>query len=519
MSELDALALEAWTTPARAKELWKLAKKHPAMARSAWAFEWVRKKSYETPTHIFQNQLEWVAIGLALHGDPRVLPFVVGGARSRWDFGRVLLAWLETDRTDRARVAAAVRPWLTSDDTGVHEWKLAARCLAHVGTPDDGVAVAERLGRCFDGMWSPDAGTTVRMEGHAASLGKSLLRLGVPRSFVPMLEAVVASEGRSIDRARGTAALLLASTGAGLDPIARGVRFQIERDLAGRVTYGQILALGALGKVAPAEARRGLAEMIRTVEQKRETAEMHVAAAAALVDLGETADLVGAATACLGGDRYGWSDRIEQTVFVLDLVAERTDLPPELARPWLHDDDTRLHRAAHRALKRRGAKLPEVRVYDACTLHHTPPETLRAALRDPATVPRSLVVEHFVRHPDPAAAPALREGWAELPPPRHRDDDRRDTRRDWLRALLATGDVDARQVVVRALEADEGAIPVADLPSAFARSVATTFLRTKDKRLRDEAKHWISTRTSEPEVVLTLESLGLAPEDFPRRSK
>jgi hypothetical protein len=514
--ELDQLATEAWTTPARAKELWKTAKKHPAMARSAWAYDWVRKKGYETEHHIFRNQLEWMAIGLALHGDPRVLPFLVARAGARWDFGRMVLAWLETDRTDGPRLAAAARTWIAGDDTDVHQWKLGARCLAYVGTADDGPLVADRLGACFDAMWSPDVSTTVRMEGHAASLGASLARIGVPRSFVPMLESVVSSEGSSIDRARGTAALLLASLGTGLDPIARGVRFQIDKDQANRVTPGQLLALGTLAKDAPAEMRRGLAAMVRAVDAKRDHDPLHVAAALALADLGESADPVAAATKALAGEPYSWSDQVEQVASTLELVATRPELPVALAVPFVHDDDTRIHRAAYRALKRRGAELPTVRVLDGCTLHHSDPSTLRAALRDPSVVPRSLLVAHFVRHPDPAAAAVLRDGFDDLPRPRHRWDPRRDTRRDWLRALLATGDPSATDVVANALGADEGVLPIDDLPSALARSVATLFLRTKDKNLRAEAKQWLGRRAREPDVVRALAPLGLAPEDFDR---
>ena len=69
MSELDELALDAWTSGPRAAELWKRARKHGEMLRSAATVEWVRKKGYETETTLDRNALEWAALGLALHGD------------------------------------------------------------------------------------------------------------------------------------------------------------------------------------------------------------------------------------------------------------------------------------------------------------------------------------------------------------------------------------------------------------------------------------------------------------------
>ena len=519
MSELDDLADEAWTaSPARAKELWKRAKKHPDMERSGWTYEWVRKKGYESDHRQDQNQLEWAAIGLAIHGDPRVVPFILARAAERWDFGRMLLPWLETDRIDRARLAAAVRPWLSSDETGVHEWKLAARCLARAGAREDAELVAPRLGICFDAMWSPDASQTVRMEQHAASLGASLLRIGVPRSFVPMLEAVVSVESHSIDRARGTAAQLLASSGVGLDPIARGLKWELDHGHASRVVPGQVLAIGALGRDAPEEARRGLAALVRRAAGDGDEArEMSVAIAAALTDLGMEADLTAAARACLAQDRYGWSDVVHQLVFVLDLVGSRTDLPADLAAPFVREDDSRLHRAAFRALKTRGAKVPETRIADVCTLHHLPASALRDAVGDERWVPRIAVAKELVARPNAEAAPALASTFDALPRERHRDDPRRGTRRHWLRALVATGSAEGHAVVARALAEDPKLVDVAELPAALAKTVATIFLETKDKHLRDDAKHWIAQRTTAPEVVRALEPLGLAPEDFPLR--
>ena len=143
MSELDRLVDEAWEADAATvKRLWKVAKRLPELSRSAWTVEWVRKRRYEEAGAGSQNLLEAAALALAAEGDPRVVAFLVPRAFERWDFGRLLLAWLETERVDGARLARAVRPFVRGEAAGVHGWILGARCLARVGDAGD----RERVG-------------------------------------------------------------------------------------------------------------------------------------------------------------------------------------------------------------------------------------------------------------------------------------------------------------------------------------------------------------------------------------
>jgi hypothetical protein len=522
MSDLDALVLEAWSEPRRAKALWKVARKDPALARSAWTVEWVRKEGYAQDGRLHRNALESAALGLALHGDPRVVPFVAARAFERWDFARLLLPWLETDRVDGARLAAFARPRLADDGAGVHAWVLAARCLAAVGAPDDGALVAKRLGQCFDAMWTQDAGQIVRMEEHASALGDALLGLAIPRSFVAMLEGVASAESHTIDRARGTAAELLASLGTGVDAIARGLRFELDGGHPSRVVPGQLVALGALGKALPDEARRGLAGLVRRVlEGDQVRGALVVAAHAALTDLGADTELEAAARRCLAEVRYGWDDTVKAWSFVLELVGRREDLPATLAEPFVREDDLRLHRAAFRALRRRGAPVPETRLVDPCILHTSPPDTLREALLDARTLPRGAVAERLSETATRDDAPALLAALASLPAPRHDGDPRRATRRHLLLALARSGDASALAKIAEVLEAPGGdALAVVEaLPSALARTAAHLYLRSKDKRVREQAKQWIAARTSEPEVQRALEALGLTVDDFSRRAR
>lgn len=528
MSELDELALDAWTSGPRAAELWKRARKHGEMLRSAATVEWVRKKGYETETTLDRNALEWAALGLALHGDPRVVPFLVSRARERWDFARLLLAWLETDRVDRPRLAAAVRSWLDDEESSVHDWKVAARCLAYVGTPDDAPAVCRRLGECFDAMWSPDASMTVRMEEHATSLGESLRRSplveGIPRSFFSMLEGVVSVESHSIDRARGTAARLLAAHGSGLDAIARGLRWQLDHGgHPSRVTPGQLLAVGALGKTTPAEVRAGLGRAIECVRSDSPVSRRGLAGALALHDLGipgpppttVAADL-------LAKSEYSSSDVVRNQRFVLECTGERAELPVEPCVPFLFAEDTRLHRAAYRALRaRRAGALPEVRPIDACTLHMTPPEALRALVADPAAMPTFLLAAHLARHPDPEAADALASAHDRLLARRAGGIPGDDGESEVLRALLRTGSPAVHDRVARAIEQSPERVPLDDVPSApgLTTSVVRLFTKTKEKRLREAARAWITRHLASPDVRAALEAVGLLPEDFTRRSR
>jgi hypothetical protein len=121
--------------------------------------------------------------------------------------------------------------------------------------------------------------------------------------------------------------------------------------------------------------------------------------------------------------------------------------------------------------------------------------------------------------PIPAASAALIAGWPHLPAPRHKDDLRQKTRRHWLRGLLATGAPEGHTLVERALAGEPELVPLEELPSPLAGTVVAIYLRQKDKRLREAARQWIGSRCQAPEVARALEAVGLAPEDFPRRSR
>lgn len=522
MGELDRLVDEAWEADAATvKTLWKAARRLPELSRSAWTLEWVRKKRYEEAGAGSQNLLEAAALALAAEGDPRIVPFLVPRAFERWDFGRLLLAWLETERVDGARLARAVRPFVHGEGAGVHGWILAARCLARFGDAGDREILASRLGECFDAMWSRDPSRTVRMEAHASRLAGALLQLGVPRSAVPMLEGVVTAEPAVIDRARGAAALLLASLGTGLDAIARGLRDQLDRGDGQRVVSGQLLALGALGKVAPSEARRALAALVRRVVnasgERAETSVTVVAAEAALADLGEPSDLLGKARDCLARTRYGWDETVRTWVSILDLVGSRRDLPVELATPFVREEDLRLHRAARRALRERGAPVPEVRLADPWWVAHASPLALREALVDERTLSRTVVARQLGASPDREATPALLAALAALPGARHDSDPRRHAKRAIHGALLAAGAPEGLVLVARAIESDEQLVDVDDLPVSLAPTVVRLHVRAESPRVREGARRWISARLEEPEVARALEAVGFTVDDFAGR--
>jgi hypothetical protein len=289
------------------------------------------------------------------------------------------------------------------------------------------------------------------------------------------------------------------------------VRGQIAKKHGHRIGAGQLLAIGMLG------AQSGeLAELI--AEIPRIDNEAKVGQALALRDLGRDVDAVGAVRDALAKRRYSGSDTRKQRVFLLGLVAKRSDLPAELAEPYVLDDDVLVHRAAVRALRARGAAVPPTNLYDPMRIAAMSRDDIHAALADDRGIYRSNLALWLGDHPDPSSREPLAAAARRLAADKDfpKEGPRHYELRWIVRALLAIGGAD--DVLDELLRSgnDNVAEPVLRYPDritiGMARGMANVFANGKHWK-QGVAKQWLAKHKQDPAIARALADHGLAVED------
>jgi hypothetical protein len=304
--------------------------------------------------------------------------------------------------------------------------------------------MAKPLEQAFDALWAPTQSFSHAMTMHdlsdaLAPMCDAVARLGVPESLIPALEGMVNADTHTLDDERSPCALALAAAGRGLAAIVAGVRKQLAKKHGHRITSGQLLAIGTLGKAAPADEQAELVALLESLPRLGDEAKL--ACAIAFGDLGRPADIAGAVAEMLrdGDDK--------ERLFALGLVERRSDVPAELAAPFVRDHELAVHRAAVRALRARGAAVPELTLYDpmyVAELAASGRDAVHAALADEHGLYRQNLALWIADHPEPSSRePLARAARRMAADDAYESDGPYHYELRWIvRALLAVGDAE-----------------------------------------------------------------------------
>ena len=437
--------------------------------------------------------------------------------------------WLDEDRADMTELVAAARRWLESSHA-TQLWKAAAVILAKHGDPADGEVIAKPLEEALDALWAPKQGFGHAMAMH--TLGEVLGpmceaagKLGVTESLYAAMVGLVTAETHLVDDERGPCALALAASGRGLDDIVRGVEGQLAREHAHRVTPGQVLAIGALGTSESAERRDQLAALVSQVPHDEGTKKLAVAIA--LADLGKPSDVAAAVAATLANERYSHGDTAKDRVFALGIVANRKDVPGELASAYVLDMHVDVHRAAMRALRARGLPAPAFTLYDPLLVSELAArgnDAISAGLADRNGLYRQNLALWICDHPDDAfREPLAAVARAIAADPSFTDEGPVHYELRWVvRALLAVGGAaDVLEELLRYPNRDvaEPVIRyVEELPAELAAGVVHVYVNDQHWK-QGAAKTWLAAHKADPEVIAALADHGLAVSDISRAAE
>jgi hypothetical protein len=489
-----------------------------ALAPAVAVIDWARNEGYTRENLLMRDEVDAAALGLALRADPAVVPYLVQLVDEvPWLGEKFLEPWLDGDRAPIDVLLPAARRWIAADDKSAASCAIASRILARGGDPEDARAIGTVLESAFDALWHQDVNLQGRMALSALEeamfpMCQAVAALGVPDELVPALEALVSAETHHVDDARGPAALALAAAGKGTDKILEGLRTQIGKKHGHRIMADQLLALASLGKGREAEIV-ALIENIPRIEHAAKVGQQ-----LALYDLTRSGDVAEIFRAGLADERYSDSDTAKDRVYLLDLLAERGDAPAELARPFVHDRDIAVHRAAVRALTARGADVPAFTLYDPLYIGTLTRDQIHAGLADETGLYRGNLALWIAEHPDASSREPL-VAWVRriaaagnFPkdgPPYYE-------LRWILGALIALGD--SEELFDELLQHDDRNIAgtalryVDQLGPAVATGVAHVFV-TDQHWKRGAAKEWLAKHHKDRAVVEALELFGLAVED------
>ncbi|HTR54864.1 MAG TPA: hypothetical protein VMJ10_29450 [Kofleriaceae bacterium] len=502
----------------------------PELASAVAVIDWAAAQGFSRENLRIDDERDAAGLGLALRADPRVLPFLIHLAdQAPWIGAPMIEPWLDGDRADLAELAAAARRWLETE-RDVHLWATAGAILERAGTPADAALLAKPLEEAFDALWAPKQGfdhaiTMSMLSDSLEPMCRAIGKLGVPDSFVPALVGVVDAETHIVDDERGPCAQALAAAGKGLDAIVSGVRRQLAKGHGHRITAGQVLAIGELGKHEPEAKRAELVELLQSIKEPDD--ELGLAHTIALHDLGQSVAVAAAVKALLDAERYSASDTAKQRVFALGFVERRPDVSGELALPFVLDHELTVHRAAVRALRAKGLAVPPFTLYDpmhVAELAARGRDAIHAGLDDKRGLYRSNLALWIGDHPDPSSRDALVAAARRVAAdPAYGDDGPIHYELRWtVRALLAIGGADAclnellkhgnRDVAEPLLRYPDR------LPVAVASGMAHVFVNDEHWR-KSTAKSWLVKHRTDPAIAAGLAEHGLEVEDIARAAK
>ncbi len=494
----------------------------PEIAAAGAVLEWAIAEGYSRENLLLRHELDAAALGLSLRADPAIVPVIAGILDDDPSLGWELLRpWTEGDRADLAALAPKAREWLRDrEDGAVYRWMAAASVLERAGKPSDTKLIADVLEPSLDQMFGRGLGFEAAMgmmvlEEAIGVLCRSVAILGLSETVIAALEGVANADTHLVDDVRGPCSLALATVHRGLDAVLAGVSGQIERDHRTRITDGQLHALGMLGAHEP-ERRDEVVEVLRSLSK---TFDSELGFECAMFDLGEGGDLAAIFARHLAPEPGADDDRRgKKYIPALDAIARRTDVPAELALPFIGDVHIPLHLAAARALRLRGVPVPgEIDLYDPYRIGQLDRAQLHAALAAGRGTFLGNVSLWLGDHPDPSSREPLANyarALAAKGVPRSGQAyyDMRWT----LHALVRTGGAEA--ILDELLRDDNDLISdmvleYADgLGPAIARGMVHAFTRTDSKQV----KRWLAKYKSDPRIAAALAEHGLAVEDITR---
>jgi hypothetical protein len=500
----------------------------PALADAGAVLEWALAEGYSRENLLLRHELEAAALGLSLRADPAIVPVIAGMFDDHpWLGWELLLPWLEGDRADLAALAPKARDWLRDrGDGAVYRWMAGAGVLARAGKPGDAKLIAEVLEPSLDQMFGRGFGFEAAMglsvlEDAIVLLCRAVTKLGISETVIAALEGVANADTHLVDDIRGPCALALASVKRGLDAVIEGVRGQIARDQRPRITDGQLHALGILGLAEP-ERRAEIVELLRSLESILGD---ELGFECAMFDLGQGGDLTAIVSKHLEPGKLDDEDSLaKRRIRVLDTLARRTDVPAELAQPFVGSQVIALHLAAVRALRARGAPVPgEIELFDPYLVGQLASKS-RDELHTALAAGRGTFLGNIAlwlgEHPDPSSREPLAAFARALAAKRVPKDGQGYYDLRWtIAAIVRTGGGEA--AIDELLRHDNEivsnlAVEYADnLGPAIARGMVAAFMRDDKKPVR----RWLTKYKNDPRIAAALVEHGLAIEDLSKKKE
>lgn len=513
----------------------------PELAAAGAVLDWVKREGYSRENLLIKYEIDVAGLGLAMRADPAILPYVASLVDDvPWLGYRMLVPWIDGDRGDLAALAPRARDWLRDRSGGaVYRWMAAARLLARAGTPGDGKLIADVLEPSLDQMFGRGLGfeaamSTMVLEEGIEVLCEAMETLGLSETLIAALEGVASADSHLVDDSRGPCALALASVKRGLDAILTGIKGQVERGHGHRITSGQLEALGRLG-IAEPERRAEIRAVIEGIPKLGDDAQL--GRTLALHDLGVArVDLAATLRAALTKKRYkdDQEDAANKRAEVLAIVGRRDDVPADLATPYVQSEHPVLQLAAIHVLRRRGAPVPAIEMFDpyrVAELAAEGRERLHGALAAAAAGTHlGNVALWLAEHPDESSrealisfARAIAAEYQRKRQPFPSEGPRHYELRWTVHALLQLGSersIDKLFEDLLLADDRELADPVlryADrLGPAVARGMVHVFVEDKHWRT-STARDWLKKRKNDPRIAAALAEHGLAIDDLSKK--
>ena len=432
------LILEAW-------------REQPEMARTVKALDWIDGNGHEQAGLSREHELDEVGLFLALHGDRRVVPLLVGrmlaGGDGTFRAGRLLARMAHGGLEPRAN--HALRNLLEVEEKYEHRRTAAVRILAEAGDRKCTARLRQILTtRRLDG----DYGERIQREDLVAATLEALGALGDERCLEALVSCIN-EESAGYDKVRPLAARAL-----GLLGMADGLPAIVEH-AAQRPAPELLWAAGELHGGAPEELQQLALRELRRHQTVDDLTLRVVAQGAYLRAGGSAPDLVDTVAEALRQPAYGRDETRERKIWALRTLGEHAQVPLELAAPFVHTDEHPVREAARAAVARRGAEAPGPSYTFSFLLDDALAEggldRLHEALLDPATVFRYRVALRLAEHGDPASVGPLARAVEVRIQDFTAEDQRGDTPQDlavMVRALASFNRAEGNRVLVRCLE-------------------------------------------------------------------
>ncbi len=507
------------------------------LAAAGAVITWAKNSGYERENLIIKYEIDVAALGLALRADPAILPHVAAVVGDQpWLGYRMLVPWIDGDRGDLAAIAPQAREWLRDrEDGAVYRWMAGARLLARVGSPGDGKLIADVLEPSLDQMFGRGLGfeaamSTMILEEAIEVLCEAIQQLGISETVIAALEGVASADSHLVDDSRGPCALALASVNRGLDAIVTGIKGQIEREHAHRITSEQLEALGRLGARDP-ERKAEIAALIQSIPKVTDDARL--GRTLALHDLGvASVDVAAALREELARKRYkdDQEDGAKKRARVLAVVARRSDVPVDLAVPHVQSEHPVLQLAAIHVLKQRGGAIPAIDIFDPYRVGELAAagrDRLHEALAAGTGTHLGNIALWIAEHPDESSrepliafARAIAAEHARTKRPFPSEGPRYYALLWTVHALVLIGGADKLFEELLLAEDRELADPVLRYADRLGPPIARGMVHVlvEDKHWKPKAaRDWLKRRKSDPRIAAALAEHGLSIEDLSKK--